>query len=311
MSAQVVEKGVSAVVPAYNPTYSLASCLSAVAAQEPKVGGVVVVDDASECVDVEDLVSSRKARVIRLGENSGPAVARNRGVEETSSEYVWFLDDDCVPEPRCLERLLTGFANDKAIGVVGGSVADAEHLRRRYLTRAAYVVDRFNDNPGNPPGFRDCVATANVLVKRAVFDEVGGFDPAFVTNEDNDFCYRSLAKGFRVYFEPKATVTHHHRRRSLMSFLRHRYRIGIGSAMLRLKHRGRVPFGSPLLGFPAVVLLLAPATTLVSSVEILRRNLASTEKENLVFSMPLLLLAQIAWSFGLVSGARRWRVLER
>jgi glycosyltransferase involved in cell wall biosynthesis len=60
---------------------------------------VVIVDDASPLPVSSCIEASERVRIFRLSENRGPSVARNRGVKEARSEFVFFADDDLlIPE---------------------------------------------------------------------------------------------------------------------------------------------------------------------------------------------------------------------
>ena len=98
-----MEPDVSVIIPAMNAAGTLPDCLLALRAQTmPRERfEVIVVDDGS--TDSTAAVAEKyRTRVIRL-RNSGPAVARNRGVEAAKGNILVFTDADCAPEPSFLE----------------------------------------------------------------------------------------------------------------------------------------------------------------------------------------------------------------
>ncbi|MBJ7327164.1 MAG: glycosyltransferase family 2 protein [Chthoniobacterales bacterium] len=114
----------SVVIPTRNRPHALERCLTALAGQTMPSGSfeVIVVDDGSEpalCLDPRGWASKFELKLVRQ-ENTGPAGARNRGVAEARREFLAFTDDDCLPTPVWLERLVTALS-EKPDALVGGS----------------------------------------------------------------------------------------------------------------------------------------------------------------------------------------------
>jgi GT2 family glycosyltransferase len=81
-------------------------------------------------------------------------------------------------------------------------------------------------------------ATANLVIRRDVFEAVGPFDPGLKTaGEDADWCWRAAELGHAIEYVPDATVLHRHRA-DLRGMLRQAYHYGLGNADLFAKHRG-------------------------------------------------------------------------
>src|SRR5689334_16417711 len=138
---------------------------------------------------------------------------------DEQTEWVWLLHDDCEPAPEALDRLLDGARESPSAAVLGPKVRDWSD--RDVLLEAGITIDRAGRrvtgieprevDQGQHDGDRDVVAvsSAGMLVRRDVWDEVGGFDPGMrLFREDTDFCWRVQAAGYRVRVVTSAVVYH-------------------------------------------------------------------------------------------------------
>jgi GT2 family glycosyltransferase len=141
------------------------------------------------------------------------------GAPGERTEWVWLLHDDCEPEPDALELLLHGAAQVPAAAVFGPKVMDWSD--RDVLLETGVGIDRAGRritgieprevDQGQHDGDRDVLAvgSAGMLVRREVWDQVGGFDPSMrLYREDVDFCWRVHAAGYRVRVITDAVVYH-------------------------------------------------------------------------------------------------------
>ncbi len=135
------------------------------------------------------------------------------------TEWVWLLHDDCEPAPDALERLLQGAADARSAAVLGPKVMD--WADRRVLLETGITIDGAGRritgieprevDQGQHDGDRDvmAVSSAGMLVRRDVWDQAGGFDPAMpLLRDDVDFCWRVHAAGHRVRVVTDAVVYH-------------------------------------------------------------------------------------------------------
>ncbi len=190
------------------------------------------------------------------------------GAPAERTEWVWLLHDDCEPEPDALEQLLLGADQVPSVAVVGPKVMD--WADRDVLLEAGVGIDRAGRritgieprevDQGQHDGNRDVLAvgSAGMLVRRDVWDQVGGFDPGMLLyREDVNFCWRVLAAGYRVRVITDAVVYHVEasaRRRRQASAAPRRGREDRRNALLVL-----------LGNLPAVPMLFALAGNLVLS----------------------------------------------
>jgi mycofactocin system glycosyltransferase len=195
---------------------------------------LIIVDDGSV-----PRVAAAGAEIIRHPTSRGPAAARNTGWRAAGDTVVVFLDADCEPTPGWLAALLPHFA-DPAVGAVAPRVRsrpspDSSPRLAAYEARRS-ALDLGPRPASVRPGSRvPYVPTAALAVRRQALEEAGGFDEALRYGEDVDLVWRLGKRGWRVRYEPAATVTHPARPDSA-SWLRQHYHYGRSAAPLAARH---------------------------------------------------------------------------
>lgn len=209
--------GCSIVIPVHGHSTLTRECLDELLAQE--LGAeIVVVDDASPDNTAAVLEPyGDRVRVVRLDENRGFAGACNAGVEAASGEHVVLLNNDTRPRPGWLAALC-GYADaHPAAGIVGCKLLWPTGA----VQHAGVVVDADRDVrnvyagfPGDHPAVNrarrfQIVTAACMLVRRSLWDELGGLDTEFRNGyEDVDFCLRAGERGHEIHYCPDAVVLH-------------------------------------------------------------------------------------------------------
>lgn len=189
------------VVPHYNDVERLERCLLALRPQVGEGVEVVVVDNGST-QSLERVRTAWPGLRIVTEERKGAALARNRGVAETTAPRVFFLDCDCVPAPDWLE---TARAAASRADLVGGTITVFDETPGPRSGAEAFETVFAFDNRSyvEKKGFS---VTANLLTRRAVFEAVGGFRAGL--SEDLEWCRRATAAGFSIVHEDRLRVTH-------------------------------------------------------------------------------------------------------
>jgi cellulose synthase/poly-beta-1,6-N-acetylglucosamine synthase-like glycosyltransferase len=165
--------------------------------------------------------------------------ARDLGVGRAKGEIIVFIDDDAYfGHERVLEMLISTLDADPTIGIVGPAKVlspNATQLQRRIaeeVPRWIYPVVH-EDTESNPPlnsyGYTG-ITTTCAAMRRAVFEQVGGFDEQLTTGpEDTEFFYRVRRAGYR-FIIPRDCWVYHDPPGSLDALLRKSFRYGIGHA---------------------------------------------------------------------------------
>ena len=237
-------RDVTVVIPVRDRHAELARCLAGLRDATACLGDaapeVIVVDDCSaEPGAVAGIAAAAGARVLRRAVNGGPAAARNTGLAAAGTELVAFLDSDCVPGARWLDRLLPHFA-DPAVGAVAPRIVPHEE-GTTWLGRyegASSTLDMGARPSIVRPGARvSYVPGAALVVRRSAAG--AGFTEGMFVGEDVDFVWRLAAAGWRVRYEPAAVMGHDHRVR-LRAWFSRRADYGTSAAELEQLHPGAV-----------------------------------------------------------------------
>lgn len=227
---------VDVVIVHYKTAAMLRGCLEAVCAiGDGLVGRVVVVDNGSADHAVERIRTRfPEVELICNGRNLGFAAACNQGIAATRSSFCLLLNPDAQLEARSLVTLVNCMVKHPDAGVVAPRLLNADGSLqwscRRYPTLPALLargarleavmrrpLDRYLMRDWDHRELRtvDWAIGACLLLRRAALDEVGPLDERFFLYcEDTDLCRRMQLAGWKVYYEPAATVAHLHRRES-------------------------------------------------------------------------------------------------
>ena len=215
---------VGAVIVAYQSGDDVARCITSLRAQG--VANVVVVDNGSSDGSLDALPLG--THVVRLGSNLGYGAAANVGARVLGELDVLVVNPDVSFRPNALATLLSAL-DDPTVGLVGPAQFDGagrEYPAARVFPNLvdgalhALLGKLWPSNPGtrrvrtesyplDQPADVDWVSGAAMLVRRAAWRDVAGFDPRyFLYFEDVDICWRLARRGWIVRYEPRASIVH-------------------------------------------------------------------------------------------------------
>ncbi len=218
---------VGVVIVSYNSEREIGACLDALV---PSGADVVVVDNSSTDATVA-VVKQKCVRLIENSANLGFAAAVNQGFSLINREFILILNPDSVVQSGldALRRAcaLPGAAAAGGLLLGRDGAPQVGFMVRKFPTATVFVLESLLLNriwPANPVNRKyRCLrldytsrteveqpAGAFLMVRRSVWEELGGFDEGFhpLWFEDVDFCRRAAKEGYRLYFEPQAVAKH-------------------------------------------------------------------------------------------------------
>jgi glycosyltransferase involved in cell wall biosynthesis len=192
----------SVIIPAYNAAAFVGATVESVLAQTCAPAKVVVVDDGSHDDTVAVVAAYEPAVTLVSRTNGGPGAARNTGVAATESEYVAFLDSDDLWAPTRLEACLELLERDPAVQIATANsylmYGDEPSEKVMYGDRYPYAFPAAEDQLATVA--RDNFLPSSIVLRRALFDQVGGYDEdrALISSEDYEICLRLMLAGARA-----------------------------------------------------------------------------------------------------------------
>jgi GT2 family glycosyltransferase len=210
----------SVIVPVYNRAALTAQCLDALlgVSNELATTEVIVVDDASSDSTARVLADrAERLEVVRHDQSSGFAASCNDGAAAATGEWVAFLNNDTIPQEGWLDALLRYALSRERIGFVGAKLLfpndTVQHagvvFARDLSPHHIYAGFRADDPVVNKSRRFQVVTGACGVIRRALFEELGGFDTGFVNGyEDIDLCLRLRRLGYEVHYCHESVVYH-------------------------------------------------------------------------------------------------------
>ncbi|WP_116243984.1 glycosyltransferase family 2 protein [Nocardiopsis sp. FIRDI 009] len=223
---------VTAVIVSHDGARWLPETLAAVRGQSRPVQRVVAADtgstDGSAALLAEYLpddaildlpATTGYGDAVRRALDLPRSTAPVRDAADDAVEWIWLIHDDLTPERDALEQLLAAADQDPRAAVLGPKLRD--WFDRRRLVEAGVTIDgagrretgleQREFDHGQHDGTRQvlAVSSAGMLVRRDVWDRLGGFDPALpLFRDDIDFCWRVGGAGLRALLVTDAVAYH-------------------------------------------------------------------------------------------------------
>jgi GT2 family glycosyltransferase len=215
---------VTVVLVARNGGDLLERTLAALAAQTRTPDSVIAVDVASSDATQSMLAAAAPTQLLSLPHRSsstfGAAVAHavdGTATEDPDAEWLWLLAHDSAPHPRALQQLLAAVEIAPSVAIAGPKVMDWQRqdvirdFGESMTSRGASVALVENElDQAQHDVSEDVlgVAAGGMLVRRSVFEAIGGFDPGLPAIDAGlDLCVRARLAGHRVIVVPGAKVT--------------------------------------------------------------------------------------------------------
>ncbi len=244
---------ISVVIPIYNAEKTILRCLDSISLQTFREFELILVNNNSTDNSVrliQDFISGNRGLSISLihEPKQGSCAARNRGAKAAKGKIIVNTDPDCIADKNWLKDILSAFDTPPlppftkggtwGIGGVAGNIYgyNPQNIIEKFLSLFTLrglgeqkIFDGYNLFTG---GF----ATANLAVRKDVFEKIGGFDEDInIFGEDHDLCARIYKAGYTIKTVPNAVIYHIHRG-DLKGFIKQCINFGIAHSVLLKKH---------------------------------------------------------------------------
>lgn len=192
-----------AVIPAHNAARTLARCIDAIVHSTVRPSRIVLVDDASTDATVE-IASASGCEVVRLVANSGPGKARNAGAARAGRcAFICVIDSDVVVQEDAIALLLQRVESEGHAAASAVYAPGTPGLGFFGAYKNLYSSWKWRRLQG-PTTLLNCSAA---VIRKSLFDAVGGMDEAMRVGEDADLGTK-LAQVHTVWLDGSAEVAH-------------------------------------------------------------------------------------------------------
>ncbi len=220
---------VSILVATLNSELTIEGCLKAICELNyPKDLLEIIVVDGCSMDGTLEIAEKYPVKVISAPLNA-PA-AYNYALKIVSSDVIGFIDADAKVEKEWLNKLVAYLDKPQVAGISGGietwnkenvwARSIGYDLENRYARLKKSVVR---------------IATMNLLMKKKVIEEVGGFDEHLPSQYDTDLGFRVTSRGYKLLFEPDAKC-YHFNRSTVRAYFRQQLQYGKNTVKLYFKH---------------------------------------------------------------------------
>ena len=237
---------------------------------------------------MKHVADDKRVRFLESERDINPAEARNRGIKAARGKLVFFIDADCIAPSIWMATLLKTYHEGHP--VVGGPIWFEDGDFWILSDNVAHFHDLLPDI-GRGVNRHYMLATANMLVEKAILEKVGMFDESFPTAEDFGLSRRIRNAGYDLFFEPEAKIIHRPVRDSLGAVLQHS--AGWARHSIRVRKLYRDELKSPWFLFqPAILRLLSPLIAAAVTAKIFAKH---PSVRRYWYTAPVVFLTKLVW----------------
>ncbi len=232
---------VSVIVASRNSADTIGDCLKALFEQDyPKGSLEVIVMDGCSTDETVKIAERFPAQVFSLPLNA--AAAYNYAMKLVRYPVLGFVDADAKVEPDWLRKLVPRLDEAEVAGVSGG--IETWNRENPWARSIGYELKNRYRRLGKYTGR---IATMNLLLKKSVVEEVGGWAEDLPSQYDTDFGFRLSSKGYKIAYEPAAKC-YHFNRETVGAYWRQQLQYGKNTTRLYFKH-SRLARGDEITDF--------------------------------------------------------------
>jgi GT2 family glycosyltransferase len=223
----------SIIIVNWNSARFVRQCLKSIAANPPACPHEIIVVDSGSFDECAEMLAREFPAVqfLQSQQNVGFATGNNLGAKRSRGRFLNFLNPDTEVAPGALDRLRNTLEHQPDAGLVGARLLnsdgtlqmsciqsfptvlnqalDSDFLYRTFPRSRLWGIAPLHDATSSP-AVVEVISGACIMLKRSVFESVGGFDERyFMYSEDLDLCYRVRQTGFDCLYVPDAQIVHH------------------------------------------------------------------------------------------------------
>ncbi len=183
---------------------------------------IILVDNGSTDDSVKKISKIKNKisnfKIIESKENLGFSKGCNLGAKNATGEYLLFLNSDTEIKDQGFKKMVNFLNEKKEIGILGGKLKNPDGSNQLSsgkfynlfnLFLMLFGFNKFLRESPNETKKVDWVSGASLMIRRNLFEKLGGFDKdIFMYMEDMEICFRAGKKGFSTYFYPEIMLFH-------------------------------------------------------------------------------------------------------
>jgi len=235
-----LEPKVSIIIPCRNEERYIVKNIESILAQEYLGELEVIVVDGMSTDKTRELVLNVDDNRVRLVDNEAQFTphALNLGVKNASGEIFIILGGHAFLTAGFVRRNVEILKGNSSIGCAGGQILNIhENVASELISKAMtspFGVGNATFRTGGKAGFVDTVAFGAYW--KRIHDEIGGFDEDLVRNQDDEYNYKVLKAGYKIYFDPDI-ISNYYVRGSYSKLYRQYYQYGYWKVYVNKKHK--------------------------------------------------------------------------
>lgn len=212
---------ISIIIPVYNQINYTYECLKSILENTSKniEYEVIIANDCSTDLTSEIEKFIENIKVINNEKNLKFLLNCNNATKYAKGEYLYFLNNDTKIQKNCIESLLEIIESDENIGIVGSkliypneTLQEAGGIIWKNASVSSYgKFGNPTDSEFNYVKEVDYISGASIIIRKKIWDEIGGFDKNFAPaySEDSDLALQVRELGYKVVYQPKSVVKHY------------------------------------------------------------------------------------------------------
>lgn len=214
---------VSIIIINYNTEKLILDCLDSIYEKTEGLNFEVIVVDNDSPNKPEILISDNRIKYIQSEKNLGFGKANNLGAKHAEGNYIFCLNPDTILINNAIKELYDFMGNNPDAGICGSNLFHSDmtsghsyeilkpSIYQEFINSRNCTFKRYNENfnaTDNPKNVSHVVGAA-LMIKKELFDKIGGFDKDFFMYlEETYLCYQVKKIGYKIFNVPTSKIIH-------------------------------------------------------------------------------------------------------